>query len=336
MVSYQMTSPSTLAVIIPAYNAEATLESCLVAIAASKRKPTEVIMFNDGSTDTTVEIAKRHGVKIVTNDKRAQGPAIGRNLATQETDADILVFIDADVDVHPNSIGLLESAILKEPDVAAAFGSYDDAPLSNRIAALYANLRHHYHHQTSARDASTFWSGFGAIRRSDFVNINGFDAAYAEPSIEDIDLGTRLRNADRRILLVPKAMAKHCKDWGLVQLWRTDVFNRALPWSRLIVSRVTDGADLNTSLREKVIAIAAHCIWLFGALSFFAPLISIAFFGAVIFFLAANWKFFILLARRGGSRLLIAGVILHWLYYIYSSLAFAFIKLTHRIMVEAH
>lgn len=330
MISQPKTDSSTLAVIIPAYNAEATLETCLAAIAASKRKPTEVLLFNDGSTDNTVEIAERFNVKIVSNDKRAQGPAIGRNLAAQQTAADIIIFIDADVDVHPNSIGLLENAILSRPDAAAAFGSYDDAPLSRRIAALYANLRHHYHHQNSAREASTFWSGFGAIRRDDFINVNGFDAAYAEPSIEDIDLGARLHKADRKILLIPEAMAKHCKDWGLIQLWRTDVFNRALPWSRLIVSGATAGADLNASPREKIIAVAAHSIWFFLGLSIFAPHAIIAAIGAIIFFIGANWNFFRLLARRGGFKLLSSGIILHWLYYLYSSLAFAFIKLTHK------
>lgn len=163
-----MTKEHKLAVVIPAYNASATLDDCLSGIAASSRKPDEVILFNDGSTDDTEEIAERYGVKVITNDGSPKGPAAGRNICAESTDADFLVFIDADVQVHKNSIGNLEAALTSAPDIAAAFGSYDDAPRSRRVAALYANLRHHFYHQNSNREATTFWSGFGAIKREIF------------------------------------------------------------------------------------------------------------------------------------------------------------------------
>jgi glycosyltransferase involved in cell wall biosynthesis len=321
---------TSLAVIIPAYNAEATLEACLRGLAASTRRPDEIILFNDGATDGTVAIAERHGVRVITGEKRAQGPAVGRNIAAHNTDADLLIFVDADVEVHPASIGILETALKSGPDVAAAFGSYDDAPQSRRIAALYANLRHHHYHQHSKREASTFWSGFGAIWRKDFLEAGGFDHAYSRPSIEDIDLGVRLRKANKKILLAPEALAKHCKDWGLIQLWRTDIFSRAIPWSRLIAGQETDGADLNTSARERIVAVIAHSIWLFAIASLFAPAALVALAAAVAAFVLANWKFFRLLARSGGPALAIAGVFLHWLYYLYSSVIFVLVRLSHQ------
>ena len=173
-----MSSQATLAVVIPAYNAGTTLEDCLSGIANSTRTPDEVILYNDGSTDDTVEIANRYGVKVFTNDGSPQGPAAGRNICAQKTDADLLIFIDADVKVHENSIGDLEAALLSAPDIAAAFGSYDDAPRSQRMAALYANLRHHFYHQHSEREASTFWSGFGAIKREVFLAQKGYDTRF--------------------------------------------------------------------------------------------------------------------------------------------------------------
>ncbi len=321
---------TSLAVIIPAYNAEATLEACLRGLAASVRRPDEIILFNDGSTDGTVALAERYGARVITGEKRAQGPAIGRNVAAHDTDADILVFVDADVEVRPESIGMLEAALKSAPDIAAAFGSYDDAPQSRRIAALYANLRHHHYHQHSKREASTFWSGFGAIWRNDFLAAGGFDSAYTRPSIEDIDLGVRLRKAGKKILLEPEALAKHCKDWGLVQLWRTDIFSRAIPWSRLIAGNETEGADLNTSSRERIVAVLAHLIWLLAIASLFTPLALIGLAAMVAAFVAANFKFFRLLARSGGPALAAAGVGLHWLYYLYSSVIFVLVQITHK------
>ncbi len=325
-----MNSNNKLAVVIPAYNAAATLHDCLSGIAASIRKPDEVILYNDGSTDDTVEIATGYDVKVITNPGAPKGPAAGRNVCAHETDADILVFVDADVRVHPNALGDLETALLSAPDIAAAFGSYDDAPRSERTAALYANLRHHFYHQNSDHEATTFWSGFGAIKRDVFLTIGGFDPRFARPSIEDVDLGIRLRQAGLRIRLVPDAQAKHCKDWGLVQLWRTDIIERALPWSKLIVSGETDGADLNASVRERYIAVFAHLIWLSGFLSIIAPAMLIVFFASIVAYISLNFGFYKLLTKRGGVVLLLSGVLLHWLYNIYASSVFAYILLTHR------
>ncbi len=319
-----------LAVVIPAYNAEATLEACLGGIAASTRKPDEVIIYNDGSTDSTLDIAERFGVTVITGENRAMGPAYGRNVAAHSSNADLLVFIDADVQVHPDSIAILENAFLDQPDIAAAFGSYDDAPSSRKIAALYANLRHHYFHQNSNHEATTFWSGFGAVRRRSFLAVGGFDLQFSEPSVEDIEFGIRIRRSEGRILLLPDAQAKHCKDWGLFQLWRTDIFARALPWSKIIVSGQSDGADLNTSTRERTISVIAHSIWIFGLLSILMPSALFALIAAVALFIALNKGFFTLLARTGGVALLLSGICLHWLYYIYASLVFALVSLTYR------
>src|SRR5437868_5535618 len=92
----------------------------------------------------------------------------------------------------------------KSMGASAAFGSYDDRPISRRTASLYVNLRHHFVHQHSARDASTFWSGLGLIDRRIFLDIGGYDEVlFTRPSIEDIELGTRLVAAGHIVCLVP-------------------------------------------------------------------------------------------------------------------------------------
>ena len=227
-------------------------------------------------------------------------------------------------------LAIWKTALLSAPDIAAAFGSYDDAPRSQRLAALYANLRHHFYHQNSKREASTFWSGFGAIKREIFLAKKGYDTRFAQPSIEDVEFGVRLRNAGYRILLTPEAQAKHCKDWGLIQLWRTDIFQRALPWSKLIVSGETKGADLNTSLRERVIIIFAHLLLFLVVGSIFAPVLLWALLAVAVIYAGLNLRFYKLLARCGGAGLLLGGAVLHWLYHMYACTVFMFVLLTHR------
>ena len=94
----------------------------------------------------------------------------------------------------------------------AVFGSYDDAPAAAGLVARYKNLYHHYVHQRSGASAQSFWAGCGAVRRSAFLAVGGFDEErYPRPSIEDIELGYRLTDAGYRIRFRPDLMVKHLK-----------------------------------------------------------------------------------------------------------------------------
>ncbi len=53
--------------------------------------------------------------------------------------------------------------VSEEPDLAAVFGSYDDEPAAPNFLSQYKNLFHHFVHQQGSAEASTFWSGCGAI-----------------------------------------------------------------------------------------------------------------------------------------------------------------------------
>ena len=134
----------------------------------------------------------------------AHGPAAARNRGARDAAGDILLFVDADCRPHDDAVALLLGAF-DDPEVAAAFGSYDDRPAVPTTVSLYKNLAHHFVHQRSAEDASTFWAGLGAVRRGAFRSSGGFDEAYARPSIEDVELGYRLKAAGHRIRLVKAA-----------------------------------------------------------------------------------------------------------------------------------
>jgi cellulose synthase/poly-beta-1,6-N-acetylglucosamine synthase-like glycosyltransferase len=56
------------------------------------------------------------------------GATRGRNLAARQASADILAFVDADVIVEKEALGRLVGTLDSEPEIAAAFGCYDDAP----------------------------------------------------------------------------------------------------------------------------------------------------------------------------------------------------------------
>lgn len=65
--------------------------------------------------------------------------------------------------------------------------------------------------------------------------MGGFDESYRKPSIEDIELGYRLKQAGLKIRLCKALQVKHLKRWEVVSLLRADFFYRALPWTELIL-----------------------------------------------------------------------------------------------------
>ena len=312
----------TLAVVIPAYDAAATLPECLAALRRSHRRPDEIILFDDGSRDDTAAIARGAGARVLSNGRRGQGPAIGRNIGAAAARADIVVFVDADVSVSPEALGRLEAPLLSG-EADASFGSYDDRPKSRRLAALYANLRHHWVHQHGQTEAFTFWSGLGAVKSDVFQLHGGFNQGFTKPSIEDVELGIRIIANGGHIRLVKDAFGTHHKDWGVMQLWRTDIRDRALPWAQLMGEGRGRANDLNISTRERAAAIAAHLVWLSVLGTVFRPEWWPAVVIAIAGYAALNAPFLAFLFRSAGVRAGLAGSFLHWLYHLYASLTFA-------------
>ncbi|MEZ5737641.1 MAG: glycosyltransferase [Novosphingobium sp.] len=313
---------ATLAVVIPAYNAASTLPACLSALGRSQRRPDEIILFDDGSTDQTAEIARRAGVRVISGERSQQGPAVGRNIAAEQTDAEVIAFVDADVAVHPEALGRLLAAIA-DNDAAASFGSYDDNPPSRRLPSLYINLRHHWVHQQGGREAFTFWSGLGAIRRTWFDRVGGF----SDHGVEDIELGSRIIQAGGRIRLIKDALGTHHKDWSLARAWRTDIFDRALPWACLIRQRQANSGDLNLAAGDRISAVVAHLVWLTSLATVALPALGLAVPLLAGVYLLLNARFFSFLFRAGGVKAGLAGIAMHWCYHIYASITFALVML---------
>lgn len=299
---------------------------CLDAINASNPRPKEIIVFDDGSTDRTAEIARAKGAHVITAASNA-GPAVGRNTGVEAASTDVVIFVDADVVVEPDALGRLASTISDNEDVVAAFGSYTEYSSVRNFAGRYANLRHHHVHQQAAPngkpvDAQTFWSGLGAVDRRAFLAVGGFDTNFDRPSIEDVELGLRLRQNGGRILLNPRAHGEHLKNWTVRCLWRTDIKLRAIPWSELIAEGRID-PTLNTSGSEKGKAVIAILLLVSLGLSILLMSLPLATMAGVLglLYLWVNRDFLKLLANKS-RRLALAGAGFHWLYHIYASVTF--------------
>jgi len=318
--------------IIPVHDGREVLPRCLAGLARSLRAPDEVIVVDDGSSDGTEALARGQGVTLVTMAGPPRGPAAARNRGAARATGDVLVFIDADVVVHADTLGRMDATFETTPGLHALFGSYDDEPAAPGTVSRFKNLLHHYVHQHSRSDAGSFWAACGAIRRDAFVAAGGFDESYAKPSVEDIELGIRLKRAGMSIRLCPEIQGTHLKRWSLASLWRTDVFARAVPWTRLLLREGSLPDELNLTWRSRVSAlvVCAAGALLVTALALLAlrqaTSAGEAALGAaacVSVSTVLNLELYAFFFRHGGVRFALGSWALHHVYLVYSSAVFA-------------
>lgn len=318
-----MTIPPFLSVIVPAHNAAHHLKITLTALEASDipRRAWELIVVDDASTDETVAMASEFADTIVRLSGSPHGPAYARNRGAEVSRGDILVFVDADVTVHNNALGLIANCLASQENVASVFGSYDSRPSAPGTVSRYRNLLHHYVHHQQAGDAQTFWAGLGAIRRSVFEDAGRFDEFhYTRPQIEDIEFGRRIRRLGYRIQLRPDIQGTHRKQWTLWDVIRTDFSHRGVPWMWLMLKEGKSGArdTLNVNKRERICtALVGLAVLLAGTAAVTRSLIPLGLAGgAVAASIVLNRRLYLFLARTGGVFFALASLLLHLMYYL--------------------
>ncbi len=314
---------SFISVIVPVYNGGKFLEKCLDALFASEYSAFEVVVVDDGSTDDSAKISREKGATVISTARRQSGPAAARNLAAEKVQGEILLFVDADVVVEPDTIAKVAARFENQPEISALFGSYDDEPGEQNFLSQYRNLLHHFVHQNSNSEASTFWAGLGAIRSEAFAAVGGFDCErFAVPSIEDIELGARLRAAGHRILLAKEIQAKHLKKWKAISVLRTDIFSRALPWSKLILTSQGLVNDLNLKTADRISAVLVALSLAVLPFLYWKPvlILLLALFLLAIVFL--NRKIFQFFSEKKGMLFALAAFPWQFLYFFYSGTTF--------------
>lgn len=311
----------TLSVIVPVYNRGEKFRQCLSSLCQADPSPNEIIVVSDGDTDGSSRVGEELGAKVIRMSRR-EGPARARNEGAAVAQGEILLFIDADVTVPPDIVSQISRAFQDHPDLAALFGSYDDAPGETNFLSQYKNLFHHYIHQTSGEEASTFWGACGAIRRKVFMELNGFDEDYRKPSIEDIELGYRLKGAGYQIQLHKGLQIKHLKRWEPLALLKSDFFYRALPWTELIWRNHRFINDLNLRGASRLSVVMAWGLLIgVGWASWRPKSLLVAGFFALFLFLI-NMPVYRFFLRRRGLWFTLKVIPWHWLYYFYGGLAF--------------
>lgn len=261
-----------MSIVVPFHRNTAQLRRSLTALRTSLALlPPDVelaslVVVADGATEDLDALARETGAEVL-KIEGPRGPAVARNRGAAVSSGDVLVFVDADVVVSRTALAQFASLFRAHADIAAAFGAYDEDPAQPEFVSVAKNLAHSFIHQRSAGEARTFWGGLGAVRANAFAAVGGFDERFTRPSVEDIDLGYRLRSAGFRIRLEPAIQGKHLKRWTLRSSVVSDVRDRGIPWTQML-ARYEMHNDLNVTREYRACVVVA---WLLAMCAIAAP-----------------------------------------------------------------
>lgn len=190
-------SEKLVSVIVPAYNAEKYLRETIDSILAQTVKPYEVIVIDDGSTDSTSDIAIAYGGLVRCVRQTHGGPSKARNAGVDIAKGSYIAFLDADDLWLPEKIAIQLDIIERSEEPIAVFCQMEQF-VSPEINSLVLD------------DSSLLSNGLSSctmlIRRNDFLAVGKF----SEQTItgEFIEWFSRAKLQGLKIHLVAKPLAR--------------------------------------------------------------------------------------------------------------------------------
>lgn len=195
-------------IVVPALNAGATINGCLQALARQSLPPSEyeVIVVDDGSSDSTRERVVEYEAKLLTQGH--QGPAVARNLGAAQARGEIVLFTDADCMPISDWIETM-LAPFSDDQIAGAKGVYRTR--QKELVARFVQLEYEdkYDLMRKERYIDFIDTYSAAYRKEVFHNNGGFDPAFPRASGEDVEFSYRLAERGYKMVFVPQAIVYH-------------------------------------------------------------------------------------------------------------------------------
>ncbi|MFH2019654.1 MAG: glycosyltransferase family 2 protein [bacterium] len=158
--------------ILAVYNGAATIRQALDTL-LTQSVPVEIIVVDDGSTDTTLKILKEYKqVKVLKQGH--QGPALARNLGAQKASSDILLFVDADMSFDKNYVKELIVPI-QEGEAIGTYTTEEKVSNWDNVWARCWNIEEGWEKQKRfPKSPPKFGTDFRSILNSEFDRVGGF------------------------------------------------------------------------------------------------------------------------------------------------------------------
>jgi len=320
-----------VSVVMPVRNGGPRFLLALQALALTDlpRHEWELVIVDDGSTDETAAVAAQYADKLLRLRPDARGPGYARNRGFELTLGDYVAFINADVMVGTDTLRNAITTLMQNPELGAIFGSCGVQPMVTGFLSNYRSLVQRYYHQKQADDSCTFSSACGIVRSSVFERAGGYDEwHFSRRQLEDMELAQRIRGLGARIAAHPELHATHLRKWTLRRMVATEIFDRTVPWMRLVkreILRGDRGAPSGRSAKRLKIALSWLAV-LIGAAAWIrhsAPL-GIGALSCLLLVLALNAPQLAFFARERGLGFTALSAPVDILYYLIAGVGLVF------------
>ncbi len=183
--------PLRVAVVVPVFNAEPFLAETLESVRAQTRRPDEIVVVNDCSTDRSSEIARRFDVTVIDLERNG-GPSVARNRGIAATSADVIACCDGDDIWLPCHLASVVGLLERFPDAGMAF---------SRVK-LFGTLEHEQERRLPANVPCTvFWDQYhenliipsgAVVRKSVWRDVGAFNESRELIGCEDWEFTLRV------------------------------------------------------------------------------------------------------------------------------------------------
>ena len=213
-------------IIIPCYNAEQSISETLCALEKNSMKAFEIIVVDDGSTDSTANIVKSIAKKnknIMYLWQKNSGPAKARNFGAKIAKGEVVLFIDSDCIPKKNWLKEMIKPF-NNKKVGGVQGAYTTNQKELIAKFVQIEIEERYEKMKKAEMNGTLdWIGSysAAYRRGIYKELGGFDESFPIASGEDPELSYRLKESGYMIKFNPNAIVYHTHPNNLFKYLKT-------------------------------------------------------------------------------------------------------------------
>jgi GT2 family glycosyltransferase len=190
-------SPKVFSIVIPTRRRDETLRRCLTLLAPQLDDAVEVIVTDDGRSDSTRALIASEFPFATWTPGPQRGPGANRNHGASLARGEYILFVDDDVEPAAGFLAGYRSSLR------------DDVSVYEGRTTCRAGLHSPLEHAPINETGGWLWSCNMMVRRSLWESIGGFDEDFRFPHLEDVVLRERIKQMGARMLFVPAATVDH-------------------------------------------------------------------------------------------------------------------------------
>jgi len=170
-----------VSVVIPAYDRQDLLPTCLDSLMAQEYEDFEIIVVDDGSTDGTADTARRYPVQVIELGVNS-GAGVARNVGVRAASGELVAFIDSDCTAQPDWISRLVRHMNESSDYLGVTGTYS-GDLGGTFISDFAFRVNQFKETTDMMIETCNTSTF-MCRRRDFLRVGGIPRFFTRSGVE--------------------------------------------------------------------------------------------------------------------------------------------------------